>query len=190
VKRNAAIIFLGPPEKNPMTSSNYTYCPLCSLPLAEVFVHDKRRSVCRSCGFVHYKNPTVGVAVIVLDDRKILLGRRNGSYAGKWCIPCGHVEWDEDIRHAGVREFFEETGLKVTLELVFDAHSNFHDPLRQTVGVWFMGKIAGGKIAAGSDLAEVQWFDLAALPKEMAFPTDIKVCQKLLEQHKRPAVRC
>jgi len=165
-----------------MATLNYIYCPLCSLPLADEFVHDKKRSVCRSCGFVHYRNPTVGVAVIVLDGRKILLGKRRGSYAGKWCIPCGHVEWDEDIRHAGVREFFEETGLKVALESVFDVHSNFHDPLRQTVGVWFLGRISGGELKPGSDLSCAEWFDLAGLPENMAFPTDILICRRLLEE--------
>ena len=57
--------------------------------------------------FAHY--PT-GVAVVVMDGDQILLGRRRWSYAGAWCIPCGHVEWDEDIRDAAVREGAEPVG--------------------------------------------------------------------------------
>ena len=63
-----------------------------------------------------FRNPTAGVAVIILEDGKILLGRRSrGRYKGAWCIPCGHVEWGEDVRCAARREFLEETGLEVEL---------------------------------------------------------------------------
>ncbi|WP_429162156.1 NUDIX domain-containing protein [Desulfitispora alkaliphila] len=43
-------------------------------------------------------------------------GKRNNSYKGQWCIPCGHVEWDEDVYEALKRETFEETGLKVEVK--------------------------------------------------------------------------
>lgn len=51
------------------------------------------------------------VAVILMQTDKILLVRRAGSYADRWCIPCGYVEWDEDVRQTAAREMKEETGL-------------------------------------------------------------------------------
>ena len=54
----------------------------------------------------------------MLRGDKILLVQRKGSYAGQWCIPCGHVEWDEDLREAACREFQEETGLAITLAVL------------------------------------------------------------------------
>ena len=58
------------------------------------------RPRCAACGFVHFRNPAVGVAVVLLDDAgRILLGQRSaGGNVGEWCIPCGYVEWGEDIR--------------------------------------------------------------------------------------------
>jgi ADP-ribose pyrophosphatase YjhB (NUDIX family) len=96
-----------------------------------------------------------------------------------WCIPCGHVEWDEDIRLCARRELKEETGLDVELGPAFDVHSNFHDPEHQTVGVWFLGRLIGGQLQPGSDAREAEFFALEALPERMAFPTDLLICQKL-----------
>ena len=96
-----------------------------------------------------------------------------------WCIPCGHVEWGEDIRMGAQREFKEETGLEIETGPVFTAHSNFHDLDRQTVGIWFWCTCRGGTLQPGSDAAEARFFPIDALPEPMAFPTDLLVCEQL-----------
>jgi 8-oxo-dGTP diphosphatase len=51
-------------------------------------------------------------AVVVLDERLLLVQRRNEPGAGEWSVPGGRVEVGETLAEAVVRELAEETGLE------------------------------------------------------------------------------
>ncbi|MGD8394804.1 MAG: NUDIX domain-containing protein [Candidatus Eiseniibacteriota bacterium] len=150
----------------------FRHCPRCAARLESFDDDGVARRRCPGCGWVRYRNPTVGVAVVLQDgDGCLLLGRRAG---GGWCIPCGHVEWNESTEDAARRELAEETGLEIALDGVLAVHSNFHDPAHHTVGVWYRGRVTGGTPRAGGDLVEIAFHPLDA-PPPLAFPTDARV---------------
>jgi len=91
--------------------------------------------------------------------------------SGFWAVPAGFVDYGEEIRAAAARELLEETGLIADVGEVIFAASNFHDPSKLTVGIWFAGSVTGGTLGAGDDADDVGWFDLDHLPP-LAFETD------------------
>ncbi len=136
---------------------------------------------CGVCGFVHWRNPGVGAAVVVFDDEgRILLIRRGPGMTreGFWAIPAGFVTYGEEIREAAARELEEETGLVAEVGDVVWIASNFHDPAKLTVGVWFAGTVTGGALAAGDDADRAEFFALDDLPS-LAFDTDRAYLQSL-----------
>jgi 8-oxo-dGTP diphosphatase len=160
------------------------FCPRCGQPLVFGSRAGRGHPVCGNCGYVRYRNPAVGVAVVLQDeDGRVLMGRRaRGDYAGHWCIPCGYVEWDEEVRASAVREFEEETGLAVEARDVVAVHSNFHNRDKQTVGIWFRGQLVGGELhPADGEFTELGWFDPAE-PPVLAFPTDALVLEQLARE--------
>ena len=156
-------------------SSVFKFCPHCAALLEAHLSDNIPRRRCPGCGWIQYRNPTVGVAVVLIEEGKLLLGRRR---AGGWCIPCGHVEYDETIEAAAIREMAEETGLAVSLDGIQAVKSNFHDREHQTVGIWFRGRRVSGSLRAGGDLVEVAFAKLGD-PMELTFPTDREVVDAL-----------
>ncbi|XP_047307275.1 nudix hydrolase 1-like [Impatiens glandulifera] len=58
--------------------------------------------------------PKVGVAVFLLKDTKVLLGRRLSSIGyNTYALPGGHLEYGETFKECAIREVKEETGLDI-----------------------------------------------------------------------------
>jgi ADP-ribose pyrophosphatase YjhB (NUDIX family) len=126
------------------------------------------------------------VAVVVVQDGRLLLGRRRSSpFEGQWCIPCGYIEADEDVRDAARREFREETGLEVELGRLYAVHSNFQVASRPVIGIWFLAKVVGGEMQAGDDLAELRFFSIDSPPPDLAFEGDRLVIEQLRQEERR-----
>ncbi len=136
---------------------------------------------CPECDFIHFRNPPIGAAVVVRDDEgRLLMVKRGGkaTRAGFWSMPAGYVDYGEDIRDAAARELTEETGLEADIgEPVFVA-TNFHDPSKVSVCVWFLATVTGGSLRPGDDAVEAGFFSLDALP-DLAFETDAELISRL-----------
>ncbi len=164
----------------------YTYCPKCTAELEDRRIGGSLRRACPNCDYIHWRNPGVGAAVVIFDERGRLLMVKRAEEAtrpGLWAIPAGFVNYGEDVREAAARELHEETGLEADIgEPIFVA-SNFHDPEKLTVGIWFRGTVTGGSLQAGDDAEEAEFFAIDDLPP-LAFDTDEVLISRLLDEQR------
>lgn len=112
--------------------------------------------------------PRIGVAGILRGpDSKILLGRRRHAPGeGLWAFPGGRLEWGEPLTEAVVREFHEETGLRVICGDPLYV-SEIMSPTFHFVLIDFWVTRVAGELCAGSDVDALAWVgssDLAEVP--------------------------
>ncbi|MBE7554651.1 MAG: NUDIX hydrolase [Anaerolineales bacterium] len=165
----------------------YSFCPKCGNRLGVQLIDQHERLTCSDCGFVFYQNSKPCAGVLVVDQNKLLLIRRAiEPFKGYWDIPGGFLEPGEHPEIGAVREILEETGLQVQLgELLgifMDVYETTGDP---TLNIFYTATVAGGEARAGSDAAHLHWFDLDALPHQIAFKSAHKVLALLRNGHKQ-----
>ena len=116
------------------------------------------------------ESPLVGVGAVIVQDQRVLLIRRGQApLLGEWSLPGGVLECGETLREAVVREAREETGLVVETDEMLgvyervirgdDGRVRYHYVL-----IDFLCRPAGGELEAASDAADVRWFTRDQLP--------------------------
>jgi 8-oxo-dGTP diphosphatase len=116
------------------------------------------------------ESPLVGVgAVIIEDNRALLIRRGQPPLLGEWSLPGGVLECGEALRDAVIREAREETGLTVEVgemlgvyERVIradDGRVRYHYVL-----IDYLCRRVAGELKAGSDAADAGWFRREELP--------------------------
>jgi 8-oxo-dGTP diphosphatase len=114
-------------------------------------------------------HPIVGVgAVIIRDDRALLVRRATEPLRGEWSVPGGVLELGEKLRDGAAREALEETGLTVEVGEVLDAFDSIFPDADGRIQyhfvlVDFVCRVISGEAVAGSDVSEVKWVTLAEL---------------------------
>lgn len=105
-------------------------------------------------------NYSQSVAGIAMEDGKVLLARHTyGGGAGKYIIPGGYLNHGESPQEGIIREFMEETGLRVRPEALVGIRFNMKDWY-----VVFLVKVLDGKLIP--DMKEID--DLRYFPVEEA----------------------
>jgi ADP-ribose pyrophosphatase YjhB (NUDIX family) len=117
--------------------------------------------------------------VLIEQQGTVLLGRRRGGFgAGKWGLPQGYVEYDEDYLTAAIREVKEETGLDVEIRSIINVVSNLLSPGLHTLAIVLRAGVVGGELRAGDDLESLEWVPLSEPLPEMAFEADEMIIER------------
>jgi ADP-ribose pyrophosphatase YjhB (NUDIX family) len=99
-------------------------------------------------------------AVILDEDRNILLVKSTYNRFHPWGLPGGSLEYGEHPEEAVIREVWEETGLNVCIEKLLLINSWTPD----RVGMFYLCKITGGTFYPSDEVSEFAFFSLDNLP--------------------------
>ena len=128
---------------------------------------DYKTYPCPTCGNYHHRGISVD-AIIIKNDAILLIKRGKEPYKNLWALPGGHLDWNETLEDAVIREVKEETGLTVTSCKFFKIYSKPVRHPKQLVAVVYYTEVGGAPLA-GDDAEDLQFFPLHALPEKLAF---------------------
>ena len=157
------------------------FCSECGQSVAQVIPEgdNRERSVCTSCGIVHYVNPKIVVGCVPERDGRILLCKRaiEPRY-GYWTVPAGFMELGESTAQGAARETLEEACAEVKIGHLF-ASVDVVDAGQ--VHMFYTAKLLGD-FAAGEESLEVAMYSEAEIPwDDIAFHSGRYALQKYFE---------
>src|SRR5437879_1421696 len=128
--------------------------------------------------------PLVGVGAIIIEDNRVLLVKRaHPPLQAEWSIPGGLLEVGELVRDAAIREAREETGLAVAPGELLGVYDRVLRDAEQRVQyhyvlIDFLCQRVAGDLAAASDATEVRWFTWEELPGLALVEDTLEVIRK------------
>ena len=130
--------------------------------------------------------PLVGVgAVIVCEDRVLLVRRATEPLKGHWTLPGGMLELGETLAQGVAREVREETGLEVEVVELVEILDRIHrqgDRVRfHYIIADYLCRVTGGELRAASDAGAVRWVERAEWNSHSALvldPVTLRVMEK------------
>ncbi len=113
-------------------------------------------------------NPRAFKAVVstaVLDQGRILMIQEGADLKhGRWNLPGGKVDEGESLAQAAVRETWEETGLRVSVDSLGGVYTYLSRSGRHTLRFLFFAHMVGGYLRPdGREILAVRWFEMSHL---------------------------
>jgi len=149
------------------------YCSHCGSAQLEIRIPDGDtlpRTVCATCGTIHYSNPKIVVGCLPEWDRKVLLCKRAiDPRRGLWTLPAGFLENGEALAAGALRETLEEANARVYLNYLFTL---IILPRINLVSMIFRSRLLDLDFGPGLESLDVRLFDESDIPwEELAFRT-------------------
>ncbi len=116
--------------------------------------------------------PKVGVGVAIVNNGKVLLGKRKSEHGkGEWCFPGGHLEYGEEFVECAKRETKEETGLDIANVQFCTATNDVFDE-KHYVTIIMIADYDGGEpeLEEPEKFEKWRWFEWTELPEPLFLP--------------------
>ncbi|MCX7656381.1 MAG: NUDIX domain-containing protein [Treponemataceae bacterium] len=171
-----------------MQNKLFDYCPRCGRPAPE-FKRD-HYVLCSFCGFQYFHNVATAVgALLIIDNKLLLLERAQEPRAGKLALPGGFVDPGETLEDALRRECREEIGLIFDKEPIhfmasFPNRYLYNEVWYNTCDVFFLVMLSREKVvsltADPHEVRSLHWIEVDKIPlEELAFESSRKAIEYL-----------
>ena len=135
---------------------------------------------------IERKKLGVGFGVMILKNRKILLGRRHEDPEkadselggeGTWTMPGGKLEFGESFEEGAIREALEETSIKIKNPKVICVNNDKNEKAHFiTMGLLVTEFEGTAQALEPEEITEWKWFKSEELPKNI-FPPSMHVLE-------------
>ena len=107
----------------------------------------------------------VGVGAVIIVNNKILLIKRGHEpYTGHWTLPGGTLIWQEKLQAALVREVKEETDLDIEVKGLAGIVESIHPSGEfHFIIIDYFADVIGGELRPGDDAQDARWVALPEL---------------------------
>jgi mutator protein MutT len=122
-------------------------------------------------------------ALIIEEDKLLMIRRGNPPFEGYWSIPGGKIKWGEKLEEALKREVQEELSVEVEVgELAGIVESIVEkegDVVYHYILIDYFCRIISGTPKASSDALELRWVSLKELRNIKVTPSLLKLLKEL-----------
>ncbi len=118
--------------------------------------------------------PSVGIAVIIRQNKKIIVGRRlNQPMAGSWQLPGGWLYFSETPEQAVHRQLLQFEGIKVDNLQFVTYTNNLFDEFTHSLSLYFMVDCLNNnpqRLVNNKNGTDWAWAEWSNLPEPLFLP--------------------
>jgi ADP-ribose pyrophosphatase YjhB (NUDIX family) len=111
-----------------------------------------------------------GVCTLIFDEEGKVLLFKHTYRKFEWGIPGGGLEYREQPDEAIVREFYEESNIKIEVEKLLKVSSAKEFP---HLSIVYLCKIVDGEFKPSHEISEMKYFDVNDLPQMLYAEKDL-----------------
>ena len=180
-------------EETTAAQPGTTYCSKCAAPLP-----GPPPVRCRTCGAEHWNDPKpCACALVVWNDRLLLVRRAIAPFEGYWDIPGGFCDRWEHPAATAVRETREEAGLDIEI-VGFLGHwcagypdGDAEGDAKVTLAAFYHAVARDPEqLRVGPEALEARWFPASELPAAIAYPEQQVPALRAWERALRAGTLC
>lgn len=164
------------------------YCSECGGKLSHKLVEERKRAVCLTCGKINYQNPLPAVAGVVTKKGEGVIGLIKRAIVpgkGKWALPGGFVEIDENPQDALMREVKEEIGMKGEIQGLIGVYGDESEMYDRVIVIGYQFLSLADEYSLGEEVEEFKFFPPSHLPP-IAFPSHQRIISDFVKTYQNP----